>query len=374
MKILMISIDKGLLGKGQLGDVTERHKTYGQFCGRLDIIVFCPKGSAENKISEKVTAYPTNSSGKLKYFFDAKKIGQKLFSLNHYDLIVVQEPFLTGLLGYRLKKQFNSKLLVHFHGDFWQNPNWLKESKLNFLFLLLSKFVTAKADGVRVMSRGQKDKLVKAGISDNKIRVISTPVDLAKFGNQELRIKNQELRTILHVGRDDGAKDYRTLIKAYELVKAKMPINVNLCQAGSDKLFEITMKNEGMDYKKDGILSYKSTSHEDVIHLYPQADVVVLSSTSESFGKVLVEANAAGKPIVSSATTGAKEIIQDGYNGFLVPIGDAEKLAEKILELLNDPEKAKQMGENGRKLVKEKFGDNTQRIIKFWYDIISNRL
>jgi len=110
-----------------------------------------------------------------------------------------------------------------------------------------------------------------------------------------------------------------------------------------------------------------------LLPLFTQSAVFVSSSASESFGKVLVEANACGKPVVSTATTGAKEIIQDGVNGFLVPIGDAKALADKIIYLLNNPDKAKEMGENGRLLVKEKYGDNTQKIISAWQELMGEK-
>jgi len=145
MHILMLSIDKGLLGKNQLGDVISRHKKYGKFCERLDIIVFNKKESKINKISDKVSVYPTNSKSKLLYYFNGLKLAKNLFNLNSYDLIVCQEPFLTGLIGYKLKKKFQTKLLVHFHGDY------------NLPF----KKVIHSADGIRVMSTGQKNKLIQ---------------------------------------------------------------------------------------------------------------------------------------------------------------------------------------------------------------------
>ena len=80
MKVLMISIDRGLLGQGQLGDVVERHTEYGKHVDQLDIIIFSVKGFEPYQISSNVKSYPTNSKSKLHYFFDAKKIGQKLFT------------------------------------------------------------------------------------------------------------------------------------------------------------------------------------------------------------------------------------------------------------------------------------------------------
>jgi len=364
MKVLMISIDKGLLGKGQLGDVIERHKKYGEFCDALDIIVFATGKYDDYKISDKVKSYATNSKSKLSYYFDAIGMAKKLFDKNKYDLIVTQTPFVDGLVGWSLKKKFGAKLLVHFHGDFWNNKNWLRESKINYLLLPLSKIVVKSADAIRVMSSGQKEKL---GKYKSKARVISTPVDLEKY--QKCKQYNIETKNILHIGRDDEVKDYDTLVKAFKIIKEKIG-DVKFIQAGADKKIKEAMREN--DFQDIEIKGRKSA--DEIIDIYNNSNIFVLSSRSESFGKVLVEANACGRPVVSTATTGAKEIIEDSKNGFLVPISDSEKLAEKIIYLLENPEKAKEIGENGRGIVNKIFGDNTDRIINFWQDIINNKL
>ena len=173
MKILMISIDKGLLGRGQLGDVLDRHKKYGEHCERLDIIVLSSVGYENYQLSNKVTAYPTNSKKKWQYYYDAMKIGKELFGRYKYDLIVTQEPFITGLIGCQLKKKFGTKLLIHFHGDFWQNSLWLRESKKNIFYNILQKIIVPRADAIRVTSHIIKDKLIKSGLNEKKIRVIN---------------------------------------------------------------------------------------------------------------------------------------------------------------------------------------------------------
>lgn len=392
MKVLIISIDKGLLGQGQLGDVIERHKKYGQFCDILDIIVLSKKisspyqgeggegfahtvGNHPNpslemrgvyKISDKVTAYPTNSYFKLKYIYDAYRIGKKLFKENKYDLIITQMPFIDGLVGLCLKNKFKTKLLVHFHGDFWHNAKWLQESVFNYFLLPLSKLVANQADAIRVMSNGQREKLIRSGISAKKIRVISTPVNLDQYLSIDYNIEN---RNILHLGRDDKVKDYDMLVKAFKIVKEKIS-DVNFIQAGADSEIKRAMaKNNFTDIDIKGRLK-----HNELVDLYSKISFLVLSSTSESFGKVLVEANASGRPVVSTSTTGAQEIIEDGKNGFLVPIGNYQKLAEKIIWLLENQSEAKKMGDYGRQMVKEKYGDNISKIINFWQDIINNNL
>ncbi len=368
MNILNISIDKTLVGGNKLGDAIERHRKYGGFLNHLDIIVYTRKkdGLSEYKISDNVVGYPTNSKNKLFFVFDVIRIFKLVNKKYKIDLIQTQDPFLTGLIGLYLKKVYKIKLQINFHGDFWQNNNWLKERTINFIFLLISKITVPIADAIRVMSSGQKEKLISAGINKNKIRVISTPVDLNKYLN--CQSYNQSTKNVLHVGRNDKVKDYDTLVKSFMIVKDKIR-DVVFMQVGADSEIKEMMSNH--NFQDIEVLGNKTA--DELIDIYSKSNIVVLSSMSESFGKVLIEANAASRPVVSTATTGAKEIIKDGYNGYLVPIGDEKKLAEKIVYLLDHPEEANVMGNNGRKLVSERYGDNTAKIVNFWRDTVNKK-
>ena len=70
---------------------------------------------------------------------------------------------------------------MNWHGDFWDNKDWLDEKKINFFLLKLSKFLAKRADKLRVVNPLIKRKLIKAGIDEKKIIVIPTPVNLEKF-------------------------------------------------------------------------------------------------------------------------------------------------------------------------------------------------
>jgi glycosyltransferase involved in cell wall biosynthesis len=86
----------------------------------------------------------------------------------------------------------------------------------------------------------------------------------------------------------------------------------------------------------------------DVEEIMPIFDIFVLPSLNEGMGRVLVEAMAAGKPVVASQVGGIPDLVQHGENGLLVPPGDEQALAEAIRQLIDDPEKAKAMGRCGR--------------------------
>jgi glycosyltransferase involved in cell wall biosynthesis len=84
-------------------------------------------------------------------------------------------------------------------------------------------------------------------------------------------------------------------------------------------------------------------------------DIVVVPSRFEGFGLTAIEAMAYAKPVVASRIDGLAEIIQDGYNGFLVPAEDVDGFADCIVALAKDEEKRKSIGKAARKCVEEKY-------------------
>jgi glycosyltransferase involved in cell wall biosynthesis len=87
----------------------------------------------------------------------------------------------------------------------------------------------------------------------------------------------------------------------------------------------------------------------DVGRLLQAGDLVLLSSISEGIPLTLIEAMAAGLPVVSTNVGGVGEVVEDGRTGLLAPAGDDAALAEKILRLADSPELRRQMGQFGRK-------------------------
>lgn len=94
---------------------------------------------------------------------------------------------------------------------------------------------------------------------------------------------------------------------------------------------------------------------EDVGEVYEAADIVVCPSKMEPFGRVAVEAGAAGKPVIASRVGGLPEIVEDGKTGVLIDRPDPEPLCEKILALAADPAECARLGENARLRVTSKF-------------------
>ncbi|OGG90291.1 hypothetical protein A3H03_01555 [Candidatus Kuenenbacteria bacterium RIFCSPLOWO2_12_FULL_42_13] len=382
MKILMLSNDRALLGEAaSTGDTIARHRAYGQFVEKLAIIVLTKKGRFKtNQLSETVYAYPTNAHGVFCCLKNGLAIAKKLLAAENYDLVVCQDPFLTGLVGWRLKNKYGLKLLLHFHGDFWDNPYWLKENIFHLPMLWLSKCTVKRADAIRVVSGGIKTKILRAKITKAKIEVIPTPVNLEQFKTPDnqtvISIKNEfpGQQIILFVGRLSPEKNLPFLIHCFKKIKSDHR-NVALIIAGDGpEEPKIRRLISALKLEQSTKLLGR-VAYQNLPSYFHAADIFVLPSRHESFGKVILEAAAAGKPTVASATTGAKEIIIDGKTGFLTPINNGKKFVEKTLLLLTDDVLRIQAGANAYAQVTQKYEwqTNLLQVVSFWQKIINNK-
>ncbi len=154
------------------------------------------------------------------------------------------------------------------------------------------------------------------------------------------------------VGRLSAVKNHKLLIEALFRVRQTVP-DVNLAIIGEGEL-----RDSLGAYAGDlGVSEYVSLVKETktIDHFYGALDVFCLSSDSEGMPLTLLEALAAGVPVVSTDVGGIPEVIESGKNGYLVPKGSAESLAMRIAELLLDPAKATAFALNGRETVRTRF-------------------
>ncbi len=374
LNVIMLSHrDRSLIGEPGSGDAAKRHTVYGGQVAYLDIIMHSSR--EENlpvyKLSRNVTVYPTNSRRRLFFLKDAMTVAAGIASLHRPDLIVSQDPFVLGLAGLRLKKKFGAPLLIHFHGDFWDNPYFFIGHPRNRVLLPISKRVVKIADAVRVVNPFIAEKIKKI-FPEKIVEVISTPVEAEKFQNSSEELSAQIRKEfgenlILYVGRLEAEKNVQLVLNAFHLITKKMP-EVKLLILGNGS--ELGMLRRQVVEREWGekIFFRGNVTHEELPAFYHTAKILVLPSNSESFGKVILEAASAKTPTVATSTTGAKTLIRDGQTGFLVPFGDAQELAKKIMILLRDESLRKSLGERAQRDVLENYSQekNMREIIKLW--------
>lgn len=194
------------------------------------------------------------------------------------------------------------------------------------------------ADIVIAVSQGVAESIVTTtGLSREKIRVIYNPVvtpDLFEKAKESVAhpwFHPKEHPIVISVGRLTKQKDYPTLLRAFAMVRKKIPARLLVLGEGEErprleKLIDGLNLREWVDLP--GFV-------QNPFAYMARSDVFVLSSAWEGFGNVLVEAMACGCPVVSTdCPSGPAEILEGGKWGKLVPVGDVDGLADSILATL----------------------------------------
>ena len=177
-------------------------------------------------------------------------------------------------------------------------------------------------------------------------------------------------KNLITVGRLAKEKGYLDLLKIYKDLKDMH------CDWHLDIVGDGDERKSLEEYIKDNDLTTDVTLHgfktsEEIEKLMQKSSIYVMSSYTESFGIVLLEAMSNGLPCVAfDSAEGAREIITSGRDGYLIRHRNHEAMEKKLLDLMKSEEKRKELGKNGRSKVKEYSSDN---IVLKWEKIIEKR-
>lgn len=214
--------------------------------------------------------------------------------------------------------------------------------------------------------------VVSKKMVDDYKKYLSIPVIYIPNSIEELPKTYSKLNTnnIISVGRLESVKGFEDLIDMFKKVVLKNnSIILNIVGDGSQyKLLDNKINDLGL---QDNIklLGYKNS--KELSELYNQSCIYVMTSFSESFGLVLLEAQSHKLPCIAfDSANGAKELIHNGVDGYLICNRDKEKIANKILELINDKDKCKQLGEKALENSKNYLSKN---IKQKWVDIFEKK-
>lgn len=216
------------------------------------------------------------------------------------------------------------------------------------LYVPMEKYVLANANYITTVS-----PYVVQKIEDNcksNIYVIPNGISCDRFEVENMEIENR----LLFVGGIEPRKSLLNLFKAIHLIKDDYP-NLQLHIVGNIRKKEYY--KDLFKYVVDNNLSKQiyfkgSLSHEDLVREYSECSVFVFPSKEESQGIVLLEAMAAGKPVVATNVGGIPYVLDDGITGLLAEHGNVEDLASNIQKLLNNKDLRSTFGHNGKKKAK----------------------
>jgi L-malate glycosyltransferase len=269
---------------------------------------------------------------------------------NHCDLIHVHWAIPTGLIALMVKGLLRINMIVTVHGSDLRmamtGPSVLKK-----IFVLVCR----EASHLHLVSEMMKGDIVRLGIPENKVSTWPMGVDevfLQSGRNRRGKLNGTPL-TVLSNRNLLPVYDVSCLIRAIPLVLKEAPgVRFLIAGEGADK--------ENLEREAGHLKIQSSTQflgripHHQMPDLLSQTDIYVSTSLSDGTSVSLLEAFAAGVfPVVTDIPSN-REWITDGKNGFLVPAGDEKRLADRILQAIQDAELLENTGKINQEIIKGK--------------------
>jgi 1,2-diacylglycerol 3-alpha-glucosyltransferase len=260
------------------------------------------------------------------------------------------------------------------HPAFWQALRWARRHRHEVRFVLwtesnqqdarsgrrsvewLKRCFVRSCDGFVVPGKSSAAYLRTLGVSESAIFKAPNAVDNAFFAKNaenarthatEIRKKlNLPLRFILFVGRLVPEKGIFDLLDAYAKLEPGLRSEVGLVYAGDGSARAELMRRAAQ--VSPGTISFSGFAHrEDLAALYALAEGLILPTHSDPWGLVVNEAMACGLPIIASSVAGcAADLVEDGWNGYVVLPRDSEKIKSAITVLIGQPDVKQQMSTN----------------------------
>lgn len=252
----------------------------------------------------------------------------------HPDLIICGPlPTTIILYGNLIKKICRSQILINasFHQtdqDFYKKP-LIKTLKSADLIWSLGKY--------------EKDFFIKKlNVNKNKILNIGNGIDNDFIINKN-KIEFPKNPNILFIGSFASHKRVDLLIDTFKDILEKYP-NIKLTLAGQKTLYYPKIKNK---IKNKNIKIIFNFSNQKLKKIIDKSTVLILPSTQESFGLVLIESMARGKPVIASNIPPIKELIKKTQGGLTFKTNSQKNLTETIIKIINNKKLAQKLGSNG---------------------------
>lgn len=224
---------------------------------------------------------------------------------------------------------------------------------------LLVRLKYNRFDRVVTISEGIRQVLLNEGVPEQQLQLIHSVVDLEQYNcpadrpwfEQEFSLHPGE-QTVAIIAQLIERKGHRFLLSGAEQIFAAVP-NLRFIffgQGPQRDALEADCRSRGLG---DKVIF--AGFRDDLPRILPNLDLIVHPALMEGLGVSLLQAAAAGRPMIGARAGGIPEIIRDGVNGYLVPPGEVTALYERTIELLLDRERAARFGANGRRLVEDEF-------------------
>ena len=280
--------------------------------------------------------------------------------------IIISTPGPIGLTGLLAAKMLNLQTSGIYHTDFPQYIRILTDdSFLESVAWRYMHWFYGQLDTVFVNSEEYRRSWISRGFAPEKLKILPRGLDTTLFNPERRDLafwkkfgeSNGAVR-LLYVGRISKEKDLDVLAQAYRQLREEgLPIQLYL--VGDGPYLQALNSTLLRDAVFTGYLRGK-----ELATAYASADLFVFPSTTDTFGNVVIEAQASGIPVIVSDTGGPKELVDPNVNGLVTKSHSVEDLARAIRELVTDRRKREQMARQARRAVVDRSWPSAFR--KFW--------
>ena len=238
----------------------------------------------------------------------------------------------------------------HLHND---SNKYIKRVKKSFKNL----------DYLIVLGPGSKENYSKWLEDNKKIEIIQIPNILEEIPKDSSLLENYK---IISVGRLHPVKDFESLIYVFDKVSKVLP-QASLTIVGGGEEFEKLITLSKKLNLENKIKITGMISKDEVNKYLLNSDLYVMTSLTECFPMVLLEASSCGLPLISfDVPVGPKAIIKNDYNGYLIQNRNIDDMAKQIIELFNNRTKLKLLGKNAKESANQYIPSN---VMKKWFEI-----
>ncbi|MEO7319460.1 MAG: glycosyltransferase, partial [Chthoniobacteraceae bacterium] len=371
LSVLSFGFTRGLW-EGDHAEDVQRMRAYA---GHLDAYVVIANSYKRHRLAplrlaSNFDAIPTNAFCFADSFFRMIRIGARVLRERRITLIQAQDPCFTGIAAALLGWRFGVPVNVCVYGPNVFDPHWVASHWSHPLLAHIGGWMLRHADGIQVDGKMTARSLIAAGLDPARVHVKPVvPANLDRFLAIE-RTPRETPPRVLFAGRLALQKNLPLLIDAARLLRER------------GRKFELQIVGDGPEENPlrahaaksgfNGELQFRAAvPREEIAEVFAAADVFALSSDYEGYPRVLMEAAAAGLPIVTTAVSGSDEAVADGETGSIVPVGDAAAFAEKLDLLLGDSALRIRMGAAARQRMRTQLDPttNTPAQLEIWRKI-----
>jgi len=320
------------------------------------VYAICPRGDKFDKFEQygvEAIEYKIERSSlnPLKEFITIKRIYNVIKPLN-LDILqnFTAKPNIYGSIVGKIAKVPLVGNAITGLGSFYLSDSF-KSKFIRFIMERLYKIANSQVDFVIFQNSDDMNYFIRRGLvaKEKAILIKSSGIDTDKFApNSKFKIQNSKL-TILMIARAIWHKGIREF---YTMADNLKNLDVEFILIGDTDNGNPSCADE--DFLKNGNVKWLG-HRDDIKEQIAKCDIFVLPSYREGVPRTLLEASSMAKPIVTTDTVGCKEVVIDGYNGFLVPLKDTKILTEKVKELIFNKKLRETMGKNGRIITLKEF-------------------